>query len=98
MSFNHEDLMREKMLAFKRTRDSWLRPVLPCDKRSEDRVIKASEEKREVRVKIYEIILQHIKDSEVVTAQGSRRTNIPMQSANYARWRRRICGCNTQSG
>lgn len=88
MSFNHEDLMREKMLAFERAQvKSKLRPVLPCDNRSEDRVIKASEEKREVRVKIYEIILQHIKDSEVVTAQEvAVRTNIPMQSAaNYLR-------------
>lgn len=88
MSFNHEDLMREKMLAFERAQvKSKLRPVLPCDKRSEDRVIKASEEKREVRVKIYEIILDHMKDSEVVTAQEvAVRTNIPMQSAaNYLR-------------
>ena len=88
MSFNHEDLMREKMLAFERAQvKSKLRPVLPCDKRSEDRVIKTSEEKREARVKLYAIILDNINDREVVTAQEvAVRTNIPMQSAaNYLR-------------
>ena len=86
--FNHEDVLREKMLAFERAQVKLkLRPVLPCDKRSEDRVIKTSEEKREARVKLYEIILENMNDSEVVTAQEiAVRTNIPMQSAaNYLR-------------
>ena len=86
--FNHEDVLREKMLAFERAQVKLkLRPVLPCDKRSEDRVIKTSEEKREARVKLYEIILENMNASEVVTAQEiAVRTNIPMQSAaNYLR-------------
>ena len=86
--FNHEDVLREKMLAFERAQVKLkLRPVLPCDRKSEDRVIKTSEEKREARMKLYEIILQNMNESEVVTAQEvAIRTNIPMQSAaNYLR-------------
>ena len=86
--FNHEDVLGHKMLAFERAQARLkLRPVLPCDKRSEDRVVKTAEEKREARVKLYEIILQHMSDSEVVTAQEvAVRTNMPMQSAaNYLR-------------
>lgn len=86
--FNHEDVLREKMLAFERAQVKLkLRPVLPCDKKSEERVIKTAEEKREARVKLYQIILENMNDSEVVTAQEvAVRTNIPMQSAaNYLR-------------
>lgn len=86
--FNHEDVLGHKMLAFERAQVKLkLRPVLPCDRKSEDRVIKTAEEKREARIKLYEIILESINESEVVTAQEiAVRTNIPMQSAaNYLR-------------
>jgi predicted transcriptional regulator len=76
------------MLAFERAQAKLkLRPVLPCDKKSEDRILKTSEEKRAARMRLFEIILDKMEDNEVITAQEiAVRTNLPMQSAaNYLR-------------
>lgn len=95
MNFNHEDVLREKMLAFEREQvRKKLRPRLPCDMAgrelsySEQRSAERSVEKKDRRTEVYKVILNAIGDAEIVSSKEiANRTGYNTQTAaNFLRF------------
>jgi len=93
--FNHEDVLREKMLAFEREQvKKKLRPRLPCDmarrelsyseQQSRDRSI----EKKDRRTEVYKTILNVMGDAELLNSRdiGSRTGYNTQTTANFLRF------------
>jgi len=93
-TFNAEDELREKMLAFEREQVRLkLRPTLPCDWKSrqldysEAKSQEISKKKREARGDIFRSILKVIGDAEALTAKqiGERSGYNTQSAANFLR-------------
>jgi hypothetical protein len=93
--YNHEDVLREKMLAFEREQvKKKLRPRLPCDmagrelsyseRQSRDRSI----EKKDRRTEVYKTILNAMGDAELLNSRdiGSRTGYNTQTTANFLRF------------
>lgn len=93
--FNHEDVIREKMLAFEREQvKKKLRPRLPCDmagrelsyseQKSRDRSI----EKKDRRTEVYKTILNVMGDTELLSSRelGERTGYNTQTTANFLRF------------
>lgn len=93
--FNHEDLQREKWLAFEREQvRKKLRPPLPCDrakrelsyseKQSQDRSV----EKKDRRKEVYKEILNVMGDTELLNSRdiASRTVYNTQTVANFMRY------------
>jgi len=93
--FNHEDLLREKMLAFEREQvKKRLRPRLPCDMAtkelsySEQQSRERSIEKKNRRTEVFKTILNVMGDTELLSSRvlGERTGYNTQTTANFLRF------------
>jgi hypothetical protein len=93
--YNHEDVLREKMLAFEREQvKKKLRPRLPCDMAgrelsySERKSLDRSIEKKDRRTEVYKTILNAMGDAELLNSRdiGSRTGYNTQTTANFLRF------------
>ena len=93
--FNHEDVLREKMLAFEREQvKKKLRPRLPCDMAtkelsySEQQSRERSIEKKNRRTEVFKTILNVMGDTELLSSRvlGERTGYNTQTTANFLRF------------